>query len=287
MGVLLMTPLGCLASHQKPGTVMKWVGDEMPGRCTNTTRPNNLDCQGEEGPMPAMVCTSCNSTLVRYLTSLTQTTTPCNSCKAMICKSCKSPWATSDEFAFVVGKKSANGYDVKCILPDGVQQLQPEDLSDFAVLPNWAADSNLSEFTKTNVRKVLATIEGTPEHAAKVAAEKAAKEAAEKVNKFKANGKKFKAHIQKETIKNDKIMSAAGHAMSKKTNASTDAAVIATARTKVANASRNVRRKSRSATSLERRRLGWKPSHDMQRRREGFHHLFNPSIQESTRCQES
>merc|ERR1711964_370193 len=37
----------------------------------------------------------------------------------------------------------------------------------------------------------------------------------------------------------------------------------------------------------KRRRLGWKPSHDMQRRREGFHHLFNPSIQESTRCQES
>merc|ERR1711964_2218 len=36
-----------------------------------------------------------------------------------------------------------------------------------------------------------------------------------------------------------------------------------------------------------RRRLGWKPSHDIQRRREGFHHLFNPSIQESTRYQES
>jgi len=37
----------------------------------------------------------------------------------------------------------------------------------------------------------------------------------------------------------------------------------------------------RLGVPLERRRLGWKPSHDMQRRREGFHHLFNQSIQEN------
>merc|ERR1711964_309608 len=29
------------------------------------------------------------------------------------------------------------------------------------------------------------------------------------------------------------------------------------------------------------RRLGWKPSHDISRRREGFHHLFNRVIRES------
>merc|ERR1711964_805182 len=31
------------------------------------------------------------------------------------------------------------------------------------------------------------------------------------------------------------------------------------------------------------RRLGWKPSHDIPRRRESFHHLFNRVIRESER----
>merc|ERR1711964_642653 len=82
-----------------------------------------------------------------------------------------------------------------------------------------------------------------------------------------------KDNVQKERIRLNpqlaqtekiKIMSAAGHV-------SADAAVIATTRTK------HVR--PNSAASLDRRRLGWKPSHDMQRRREGFHPLFNQSIQ--------
>merc|ERR1711964_59264 len=127
-------------------------------------------------------------------------------------------------YAFVVGKKDDDGYKVTCIR-DSDEQTMTRDLSTFMnAEDNWATDSNKkwSRKTKDRVRKVLATIEGTPEHAAKEAAEKA-------------------VTLVKEA----------------------------------------------DAPVKGRRRLGWKPSHDMQRRREGFHHLFNPSIQESTRCQES
>merc|ERR1711964_749817 len=39
----------------------------------------------------------------------------------------------------------------------------------------------------------------------------------------------------------------------------------------------------RAAYAGKRRRLGWKPSHDIPRRRDGFHHLFNGVIRESER----
>merc|ERR1711964_114258 len=35
------------------------------------------------------------------------------------------------------------------------------------------------------------------------------------------------------------------------------------------------------AADADRRRLGWKPSHDIPRRREGFHHTINRVIRES------
>merc|ERR1711964_665022 len=143
-------------------------------------------------------------------------------------------------YAFVVGKKDDDGYKVTCIR-DSDEHTMTRDLSTFMnAEDNWATDSNKkwSRKTKDRVRKVLATIEGTPEHAARVAAEKAAKEAAEKAAK--------------------------------------EAAEKAVTLVKEAD-----------APVKGRRRLGWKPSHDIPRRREGFHHLFNPSIQESIRCQES
>merc|ERR1711964_543976 len=88
---------------------------------------------------------------------------------------------------------------------------------------------------------------------------------------FKRNGYQPICNVQKEQAK-----------MERKT-ASADAAT----RAKNVQAAGTDGRKSSSFQSV-RRRLGWKPSHDIPRRREGFHHLFtNQVIQESTRYQES